>query len=204
MLTLYHTSHCPNCQAQTKVLQQLQQQDPQLQYESINLETAGPVDVTPAIQSVPTLFIDSYRFEGLMSAQEIKKWLTPGNHDKDYIAELLKTGQLNAAQQWLSQYPEALSSLTELLADDEIEMTVRIGLDALIEQLADSGLLANLTDALGKLLDTASDSLCIDILHYLALIGSVQAIDYIRLGLTRKHPEVQREARELLESLEAK
>ena len=145
MLTLYHTTHCPNCHAQEKILRQLLIQEPALQLKTVNLEQSPEVQLTPAIQSVPTLLINEYRFEGLMTANEIGLWISPGNHDKAYINGLLKSGQLDSARIWLQQHPAALSCIPELLADESIEMTVRIGLDAIIEQLAASGELSSLT-----------------------------------------------------------
>ena len=203
MLTLYHTSHCPNCHAQEKILQQLQITDPTLQVQTVNLETSPDVQLTPPIQSVPTLVINDYRFEGLLTATEIRKWLGPENYDRDYIKTLLKSGQLNTAVSWLQQHPAALDVITELLADESVELTVRVGLDALIEQLATSGDLSALTHPLGKLLDTVADSLSIDILHYLAMIGSADAQQYIQTCLQRSHPEVRRTVRELLDELSA-
>lgn len=201
MLTLYHTSHCPNCHAQEKILLQLQTQEPALQFQSINLEQSTNLQITPAIQSVPTLFINNYRFVGLMTAGEIKKWLGPENHDKNYINDLLKSSQLNLALHWLQQHPSALPCITELLANESIDMTVRLGLDVLIEQLAEDELLTALTQAFGELLESSKDSLIIDILHYLAMIGSVDAKTYIKSCTTHAHPEVQRIANELLEEL---
>lgn len=203
MLTLYHTSHCPNCHAQEKILLQLQTQEPTLKFQSINLEQSSNLQITPAIQSVPTLFINDYRFEGLMTASEVKKWLAPENHDKNYINDLLKSSQLNLALHWLRQHPSALPCITELLANESIDMTVRLGLDALIEQLAENKFLTALTPAFGGLLESATDSLCIDILHYLAMIGSVDAKTYIKTCTTHGHPEVQRVANELLKELSA-
>jgi len=136
-----------------------------------------------------------------MTAKEIGLWIGPGNHDKAYINGLLKSGQLDSARIWLQQHPTALSCIPELLADEAIEMTVRIGLDAIIEQLAASGELSSLTHSLGRLLDSVADSLCIDILHYLAMIGSPEAQGYIQACAARPHPEVQRTAKELLDEL---
>lgn len=201
MLTLYHTNHCPNCHAQEKILQQLQAEDPALQIHTVNLEESPEVQLVPAIQSVPTLLINDYRFEGLLTAAEIRQWLGPANHDRDYIKTLLKGGQLDAALAWLQQHPAALGVITELLADDALELTVRVGLDALIEQLAVVADLSALSQPLGTLLDTASDSLCIDILHYLAMIGSADAQQYMRGCLQHSHPEVRRSAQELLDEL---
>ena len=202
VITLYHTSHCPNCHSQEKILNQLLVQTPSLELKSINLEQSPEVQLTPARQSVPTLLIDNYRFEGLMPAAEITRWLGPKNHDKAYINDLLKSGHLDMALAWLQQHPAALTSIPELLADEDIELTVRIGLDALFEQLAASVDLSSLTPLLGKLLDDASDSLCIDILYYLAMLDSPEALEYIKAASHRSHPEVQRVAQELLSELE--
>ncbi len=198
-ITLYHTSHCPNCHAQEKILRQLR--TPTFELKTVNLETSPEIQLTPSIQSVPTLLIDEYRFEGLMSAQKISQWLGPENHDKAYIEELLKSGQLDLAQVWLQQHPAALSVIPNLLADENLELTVRIGLDALFEQLVASMDLSSLIPPLGKLLETASDSRCIDVLYSLSMLDSAAVIPYIRAATRRNHPEVQRVANELLAEL---
>ncbi|MFO7604046.1 MAG: hypothetical protein R6X06_09560 [Gammaproteobacteria bacterium] len=203
MLTLYHTTHCPNCSAQEKILQKLQAELPELHIERVNLETAPDVAVVPPIRAVPTLFINAYRFDGLMKADEIRKWLGPDNHDREYIHELLKTGQLDAAQAWLQQHPEALTGVLSLFRDTALELGVRIGLDTLMEELIRTGDPAALTTALGNVLADAADSLCIDLLHYLAMIATPEAIAHIRTCATRAHPEVRRVATELLEELTA-
>lgn len=200
-ITLYHTSRCPSCHSQRKILQQLQQQNTDLDIDYINLEDSATIDLTPPVQSVPTLTIGPYRFDGLLSAGEITPWLGSENHDASYIAMLLKQGQLPSAQQWLQQHAEALPRLIDLLTDESIEMTVRIGLDALMEQLAETKQLAGLTHHLGNALANASESQCIDILHYLAMIGSTEAINYIKTCPLREHPEVLRVIMELLEEL---
>lgn len=201
MLTLYHTSHCPNCHTQEKILQQLQVQEPNLVFQTINLEQSPEIQIIPAIQSVPTLFINDYRFEGLMTASEIRKWLGTENHDKDYIYDLLKSSQLNLALSWLQQHPSALPCITDLLADESVDMTVRLGLDVLIEQLAEGDYLNPLVHKFGDLLSTVSASRCIDILHYLAMLKSSEARSYIKSCTTHPHPEVQRTAKDLLEEL---
>lgn len=201
-ITLYHTSHCPNCHAQEKILQQLQSQLPDLEIQKINLEQSPDVEIIPAIQSVPTILVNDYRFDGLLSAKEIKDWLGPDSHDKAYLNELLKSGHLDMANIWLQHHPDALIGITELLADDTIELTVRVGLDALFEQLAASMDLSSLVEPLGHLLDTVPDTLCIDILYYLSMIDSPEAHQFIKKATARQHPEVQRIARELLAEIE--
>ena len=201
MLTLYHTSHCPNCQTQEKILSQLQALDSDFHFQSINLEQSSNSEIIPPIQSVPTLFINHYRFEGVMTASEIKPWLSSENHDKKYIEHLLKFNQLILARHWLQQNPSALPCIAGLLGSESIDMTVRLGLDVLIEQLAEDKLLSELVHPLGQLLESANDTLYIDILHYLAMSHSVDAVAYIQTGTSHQHPEVQRVANELLEEI---
>ncbi len=158
------------------------------------------------VRSVPWLQLGPFTLEGLHSPAELREWAEQAGSLEGmsrYLAEKLKQGRLEEMTTFLSEHPQWLPALIPLLEDEDTDIKVRIGVDALLEALADRVDLSPLIPELARLAQSPNRSLRSDALHYLALTRSPEALAPIRARLEDENPEVREFARESLAELEA-
>lgn len=158
------------------------------------------------VRSVPWLQLGPFVLQGLHSPAELREWTgRAGSMDgmRQYLHDQLKQGNLEAMETLLAQQPRWLPALIPLLEDEDTDMKVRIGVDALLESLADRIDLAPLIPELGRLSRHERSSLRADATHYLALTGSPEAVPYIQARLQDDDEEVRSIAEEAMQKVEA-
>lgn len=156
------------------------------------------------VRSVPWIRIGPFVLEGLHSAAELRQWAelaARGEGMSEYIAQQLKDSRLAQVQRLLEHEPRWADALLPLIEDTETAITVRLGVGALIEDLADSDTLAGLTAGLGRLASHRDHRVRSDACHYLGLTGRDAAVAYLRPRLQDEDAEVREIAAESLERL---
>lgn len=156
------------------------------------------------VRSVPWLQLGPFTLQGLHSPTELRDWANRADSIEGmslYLHEQLKQGELEAMEQFLASQPQWLTALLPLLEDEETDMKVRIGVDALLESLAGSTDLGSLVEGLGRLSQHERQALRSDASHYLALTGSAAAIPYLEARLQDESAEVREIAEEGLAQL---
>ena len=86
-----------------------------------------------------------------------------------------------------------------LLADDDTSLVVRIGLSAIVESLADSGLFMEYEDDFIALARHQDERIAIDALYYLSLLKMEKSVQAL-LEIAEKGPEtLQQHAQDILQ-----
>jgi len=158
------------------------------------------------VRSVPWLQLGPFTLQGLHSPAELREWAERAGSIEGmsvYLHEQLKQGNLEAMEKLLSAQPQWLAALLPLLEDEDTDMKVRIGVDALLEGLASSTDLSSLVEGLGRLSQHERQALRSDASHYLSLTSSPAAIPYLEARLQDDSDEVRDIAKEGLANLKA-
>ena len=158
------------------------------------------------VRSVPWLQLGPFTLQGLHSPAELREWAERAGSMEGmsiYLHDQLKQGNLDAMEALLSAQPAWLDALIPLLEQEDTDMKVRIGVDALLETLAASTDLGKLIDELGRLSQHERQSLRSDATHYLSLTRSPAAIPFLEARLQDESAEVRDIAKEGLAELSA-
>ncbi|NNF96236.1 MAG: HEAT repeat domain-containing protein, partial [Halobacteria archaeon] len=158
------------------------------------------------VRSVPWLQLGPFILQGLHSPAELREWAERAGSMEGmsvYLHEQLKQGNLDAMEQLLAAQPVWLDALIPLLEQEDTDMKVRIGVDALLESLAASTDLGGLIEELGRLSQHERQSLRSDATHYLSLTHTPAAIPFLEARLQDESAEVRGIAEEGLAELKA-
>jgi len=171
-----------------------------------NIVTHPEVAQALGVRSVPWLRLGPFVLEGLHSVGELRDWARRVDSREGvarYLEMLLKEGRLSQAEAWLREHPRWLEALIPLLEEEDTDIKVRIGVDALLESLADSLDLSPLVPELARLSRADRRNLRGDAVHYLALTRSPEALPHIEARLEDDNEEVREFAAEARDELQA-
>lgn len=155
------------------------------------------------IRSVPYYFIDGVGFSGLKSEHDINQLLRQDDSDnwRQLIVEELTSGQLDAAEKLIRDQDAAREAMLQLLADKETTLVVRIGLSAIIETLAASGLLNDYEARFIQMAHHGNANIAQDALYYLSLLGTDSSLQsLVDIAQDANHP-LRAQAGELLQEI---
>jgi hypothetical protein len=131
------------------------------------------------VRSVPWLKLGEFELEGLHSVGELRSWAQHATTPEGlgiFFTEQLKAGRLPKVISMIQRHPEQLNALLKLAADAETELTVRIGISAVIEDLAGSDTLLEYLPVLETLSTHPDPRVRADACHFLAMTNNEQAI----------------------------
>jgi len=196
---------CPHCAAVLAALAELVKKGTIGRLEVVNIAIHPDAAQAVGTRSVPWIRIGTYELTGNYTQAELTQWAERAQEAKDanaYIKELLEQQRLDQAVAYAKAHPEQLPALLTLLQEKDQSLTVRFGLGALFEELADTPALAALVPALGELSRHDQANLRADAAHYLGLSGSAEAIPFLEPLLEDPDPNVREIAADSLERLE--
>jgi len=156
------------------------------------------------VRGVPWIRIGEFELEGNHTPGELRNWVERANRPDGvagYLSELLEGGQLPQAQAALQRHPQWMETVIGLIASGESGISVRLGVGAMLEELAGSPYLSDHLASLAELLNSDNHGVRADAVHYLGLSRSPDALAYIKQALEDPHEEVREIAQETLEEL---
>lgn len=155
------------------------------------------------VRSVPWACIGPFELIGSYTKQELGEWAERAAHPEgiaDYLVSQLSTGQLDAVTAACRHHPILLPTLLDLAADLETPFAVRIGIGAVVEDLAPHGYLNGQLPKLVELAHDPQQQVRADAAHFLGLVGG----DMARVTLETLRNDSDTEVREIAaESLDA-
>jgi hypothetical protein len=172
--------------------------------EVVNIAARPQAALALGVRSVPWMRIGSLELEGLQSPAELARWVSLAGSPEGYaryLANLLEVGQLERATGWVGNDPLRSAALVGLLASLQTPMAVRIGVGAVLEELASRGAADAAAGPLARLLESDSAQVRADACHYLGLTADPRCGGWIRPLLQDPDGEVREIARETLEEL---
>ena len=203
-VSLAITPSCPHCPSMLEVLSQLVKKGDIASLHIINIATQTDFAASHHIRSVPWLKIGPFILQGLHSRQEIETWLARSQSEQgltDYFTEMLSNGELETVSRAVNQTPDIIKLFIPLISSDETNINVRLGIGAILEDLAGSPQLLNLLEDLIQLLDHTDARVRGDAAHFLSFLKSTVAIEALQKCLTDPDADVREIAQESLDEL---
>jgi len=199
------TSSCPHCPAVLQALSELVKQGVIGRLEAVNIERRPEVAAENGVRSVPWIRIGEFQLEGLHSLAELRQWAERSGTIaglSEYFHELLKAGRLDQVSRLVARGGAALAALLHLLGDPDTELTVRIGVNAVIEGLEHEPVLAEAVAPLNELARHTDAHIRGDAAHLLSYTHQPAARPPLQSLLTDDNADVRDIAREGLERLD--
>ena len=198
------TSTCPYCPAVLAALSELAKQGEIGRLEVVNIGTHPKVAQQHGVRTVPWMQLGPFELEGLRSPAELKQWVERAGTAQglaEYFHELLKEGALQKVSAQAVRNPAALDALLSLLGDADTELTVRIGINAVFEELEGDAALQRAVAPLIMLSSHRDAHIRGDAAHLLSLTHNPLAQPHLQRLLKDEVTDVQEIAREGLERL---
>ncbi len=156
------------------------------------------------VRTTPWTRIGPFTLAGNYSPKELRHWAEQAGSESgiaDYIRHHLKEGELQTIETFLRQQPEWLRVIIGLLEQEDLEIQVRLGLDAVLESLAGSEELKQLAPEFARLSENDNAQIRGDATHYLALTGDPEVRPQLEKRLQDDSPDIREIAREGLDQL---
>lgn len=199
--TLFMSSGCTHCPSVMAALCRLLKENAIGRLEILNIAHYSDRARAAGVRSVPWTRIGRFELTGTHDYRELASWAedaaTGRGWDK-YFSTLLETGRLEKTVALLRQHPDAVTGLLTLLQTLDTPMAVRIGVGAVVEELADEGLPPAAVPPLIALAESAQPQIRADACHYLSLVDVTAARMAIEKLLNDPDPQVREIARESL------
>ncbi len=203
--TIIVGTHCPHCPVVLASLAEMLKAGTIGRLEAVNLEARPDVAEALGVRSVPWIRIGPFTLTGAYRRPELEAWVEKAGSvegQADYLAEMLGSGQLDAAEKFVRETPGSMVALIHLLADPQQKINVKSGLGVIFESLEGSPELAAAVDALGKLVESPSVEVRADACHYLGLTHAPAARPYLERCLKDDDADVREIAEESLALLQ--
>ncbi len=197
-------TRCPHCPSVLNALAAMVKAGVIGTFRAVNIEQRPDIAQEQGVRSVPWVRIGPFELEGLRSEKELRDWAAKAGTTAGlgaWLDELLSTGKINRALALVQSEANALDALLQLFADPETQLNTRIGISAIMEDLAGTELLRGLVDQLGELTHHEEARIRGDACHYLELTGDPAAVAYLRPCLKDPDAEVREVAQEALQGL---
>ena len=198
-------TRCPHCPTVLKTLAAMVKEGVIGTLRAVNIEQRPDIARDLGVRSVPWTRIGPFELEGLRPEKELRDWAAKAGTTAGLAAwldELLSTGRIKRALSLVRSEANALDALLMLFADPETRLNTRIGISAIMEDLAGTGKLQGLTQRLGELTRHEAARIRGDACHYLELAGDPAAVEYLEPCLQDPDAEVREVAREALQQLQ--
>jgi len=201
---LLFTASCPHCPAVQAGLTELVNAGLIGRLETVNIEVHPEVARSYDVRTVPWVKLGPLELEGLHSPVELRRWaelaLEPHGLGT-YFRELLKNGQLARVTSTIRRNSGALDELLHLLDDPELEITVRIGINAVFEELEGDPLLAQAFEKLAPITAHPNAQRRADAAHLLSLTHDPRVVPLLEKLLDDANTDTREVAAEGLERL---
>jgi hypothetical protein len=197
---------CAHCPAVLAALADLVKGGALGRLEVINVAVHPEAARARGIRSVPWVRIGEIELEGSHTPSELALWVRRAGTEEGYgqfLAALLETGRLDRVTALVREAPRRLPALIGLVASLETPMAVRIGVGAVLEELAGDPILGEAVGPLRALLGAPAPQTRADACHYLGLTGDPAVAADVRPLLEDPDPAVREIARDTLASLGA-
>jgi len=170
---------CPHCATMMSLLGDLLKEGKIARLLMINIAEQPDEAAKHSVRSVPWLKLGEMELSGAHSRAELENIIDLSVSDdgqQRFLFEQLKNGRLNEVTEIIERDKSQLADLVGLLKGEEVPMTVRIGVSAILEGFQEKP--AALKDILPDLLElseSSDETVRADACHFLSLEGSEAA-----------------------------
>lgn len=177
-ISLFIMQGCAVCPQMERIFHEMHQKGAISGLQVIDVDKQPELATQHNIRSVPYYLINGVAFNGLKSRQEITRLLRQNTTQNwlELIREELTGGNLDAAQQIITQNVSAREAMIQLLQDQQTELVVRIGLTAIIETLSSGHFLDPYEEQFIKMTQHKDERIAVDALYYLSLLSTPECL----------------------------
>ena len=196
---------CPHCPIVLEALSQLVKEGRIGGLQVTNVGVHPERAQALGVRSVPWTQIGPFVFEGLHTKAELQQWAERAGTAEGvaaYFEHLLAGGGLNRAIEMIRGDGAHLRALLMLLENPDTDITVRIGIGAIMEAMQGTDTLKGIVDELGRLSQSEDARVRADACYYLSLTGGEAARPFIEALLEDADKDVQEIAREAMEGVD--
>ncbi len=200
-IELFVMPGCPICPQMERLFRQMKEEGQLDELDIVDISQHPERAQELGIRSAPSYLVNGVLFSGLKQRGEIEQLLQQNGSGKwrSLLSEELAEGGMERAREAVLEQEAAREALFDLLDDPETPLVVRIGLSAIIEELAERGLLEAHEPRLLQLARHEDERIALDALYYLSMLHTPQATETLsRIAADENHP-LRQQARELLE-----
>jgi HEAT repeat protein len=197
---------CPHCPAVLEGLTRLLKDGRLARLEAVNLAADPDAAARHGVRSVPWTRIGPFELIGALAPAELAEWAdyaAAGEGWSAYFAHLIESRRLGEVVALVRKCAANLSDLLHLLVSEVTPLDTRIGVSAVIEELAGSETLTAAREQLEQLTLSELASARADACHFLALSGDPRAAPAVRRLLDDEDEAVREIAAETLAVLGA-
>lgn len=198
-------THCPHCPGILKNLSDLIKSGELGKLTIINLEQHPEEAQTYGVRSVPWVKIGKYELTGAQELSALRQRIEWAQQEASLAADfdyLLSEAQADKVLQRIKTEPESMKAIIELLGDSATVLSTRIGIGVVMEEFAGTELIKQQIPVFATLAQHKDARIRADVLHYLGLTQSKDAIKVLQQHLGDKNPEVREVVADSLEELE--
>ncbi|WP_455221848.1 thioredoxin family protein [Kaarinaea lacus] len=174
---------CVHCNALKNILEKLLADRLLGQLDVIDVTSRPEIAQQYGIKSVPWLKLGPFEFSGAQREQELRGWITQLDSAEGiaaYLKQLLETDDLDLAIKLVRENPGWINSLFVLVADEDKDIKLQLGISAIFEEFEGSSLLRDNIDRLGELVTHPNPKIRADIAHFLALSHDDRATGFLQ------------------------
>lgn len=197
---------CAFCGPMMQMLTELMKSGHIAELQIFNIEQNPQITQQLGVRSVPWLQVGPFELQGSRTKQELLTWLQRAASFEgisEYLEEVLAEGNIRYANKLIQRYPPALNNIIELMADPEAKINVRLGVGAIIEDMAEGEAFKAVIPRLVEYLSHDDARVRSDACHYLSLSKDRSVIPYIEKLLSDDSAEVREIAQESLHELQS-
>ena len=195
---------CPHCPAVLAALSDMVKQGLIGELLIANIAQRPEAAEERGVRGVPWIRVGPFELTGAHGGAELRNWATraadPDAHQQ-FLTEQLEAGELDSVITACRRAPALLAALLVMAADPETPFAVRIGIGAVIEDLAGDARLVAVMDNLLALSNSELAPIRADAAHYLGLVGTETAASRLDEMLHDPDAEVREIAAESLADL---
>jgi len=201
---LFITPVCTHCPTVLQSLSELVKQAQIGKLTVVNIAAHPEQAAEYDVRGAPWVRLGSFTLTGAQSMAELRQWAEWASGEEGtahYVEHMLKEGDYKHAVAFIAGDAHRLKSLLSIIANLEANISVRLGVSALLEAYANTPELQALLPQLAEFTFHADHRVRADACHLLGLTGSVAARPYVAACLKDAHEEVREIAEEAMEKL---
>jgi thiol-disulfide isomerase/thioredoxin len=204
---LFITPVCTHCPAVLQSLSELVKQAQIGKLTVVNIAAHPEQAAEYDVRSAPWVRLGAFTLTGAQSIAELRQWAAWASGEEGtahYVEHMLKEGGYKHAVAFIAGDTHRLKALLAIVANPEANISVRLGVSALLEAYTNTPELQGLLPQLAELTFHTDHRVRADACHLLGLTGSASARTYVAACLNDANEEVREIAQEAMQELVAK
>jgi thioredoxin-like negative regulator of GroEL len=202
---LFITPVCTHCPAVLQSLSELVKQSQIGKLTVVNIAAHPEQAAEYDVRGAPWVRLGAFTLTGAQSIAELRQWAEWASGEEGtahYVEHLLVEGGYKQAVAFIAGDAHRLKSLLAIVANPEANISVRLGVSALLEAYANTAELQTLLPQLAELTFHPDHRVRADACYLLGLAGSIAARAFIEACIEDANEEVREIAEEAMEKLQ--